>query len=203
MAYCELGEFDLAVEPLGRHYPWGLSLRRSTSHWVKCMPNSDKRKKQHLPPATPLRLDPSDPDAYLLLGWALHEPGTLVEGVAAYEKSLELKPGQLQTLAYLGDAYLQLGRLEEAREILSAIGLTPHLPKHSLDYWAALLADCFFKCCKELLFQVAKTRLHDTMIFWKQIVRMSFQKCLSAKDLAPRARFELATLRLTAGGENL
>ena len=27
---------------------------------------------------------------------------------------------------------------------------------------------------------------------------MSFQKCLSAKDLAPRARFELATLRLTA-----
>ncbi len=36
------------------------------------------------------------------------------------------------------------------------------------------------------------------MIFWKQIVRMSFQKCLSAKDLAPRARFELATLRLTA-----
>src|SRR5882762_2712551 len=36
------------------------------------------------------------------------------------------------------------------------------------------------------------------MIFWKKIVRMSFQKCLSAKDLAPRARFELATLRLTA-----
>jgi len=27
---------------------------------------------------------------------------------------------------------------------------------------------------------------------------MEFQKCLSAKDLAPRARFELATLRLTA-----
>jgi len=49
----------------------------------------------------------------------LHEPGTLVEAVAAYEKSLELKPGQLQALAYLGDAYLQLGRLEEAREILS------------------------------------------------------------------------------------
>jgi hypothetical protein len=27
--------------------------------------------------------------------------------------------------------------------------------------------------------------------------------CLTWKDLAPRARFELATLRLTAGGENL
>jgi hypothetical protein len=42
------------------------------------------------------------------------------------------------------------------------------------------------------------TPLHDTMIFWKQNVRMQFQKRLSAKDLAPRARFELATLRLTA-----
>src|SRR6266404_1232179 len=36
------------------------------------------------------------------------------------------------------------------------------------------------------------------MIFWKQNVRIGFQKCLNAKKLAPRARFELATLRLTA-----
>jgi len=36
------------------------------------------------------------------------------------------------------------------------------------------------------------------MIFWKQNVRMQFQKRMSAKELAPRARFELATLRLTA-----
>ena len=43
-----------------------------------------------------------------------------------------------------------------------------------------------------------KTRLHDTMIFWKQIVRMQRHKRLSARELAPRARFELATLRLTA-----
>ena len=78
-----------------------------------------QKKKAALAARDALRLDPSDPDAYLLLGWALHEPGTLVEAVAAYEKSLELKPGQLQALAYLGDAYLQLGRLEEAREILS------------------------------------------------------------------------------------
>lgn len=42
-----------------------------------------------------------------------------VLAVAAYEKSIELKPGQLHALAYLGDAYLQLGRLEEAREILT------------------------------------------------------------------------------------
>jgi hypothetical protein len=43
-----------------------------------------------------------------------------------------------------------------------------------------------------------KTRLHDTMIFWKLIVRMQFHKRLNARGLAPRARFELATLRLTA-----
>ncbi len=43
-----------------------------------------------------------------------------------------------------------------------------------------------------------KTRLHDTMIFWKQIVRMQLHKRLNARDLAPRARFELATPRLTA-----
>jgi tetratricopeptide (TPR) repeat protein len=49
----------------------------------------------------------------------LQESGTLLEAVAAYEKSIELKPGQLHALAYLGDAYLQLGRLEKAREILS------------------------------------------------------------------------------------
>src|SRR2546421_13060838 len=49
-----------------------------------------------------------------------------------------------------------------------------------------------------LAFQVAKTCLHDTMIFWKQTVRMQVHKRLNSKNLAPRARFELATLRLTA-----
>jgi hypothetical protein len=43
-----------------------------------------------------------------------------------------------------------------------------------------------------------KTHLHDTMIFWKQIVRMQLHKRLNARELAPRARFEPATLRLTA-----
>jgi len=59
-----------------------------------------------------------------------------------------------------------------------------------------------FSNAERLPFQVAKTRLHDTMIFWKQIVRMQIHKRLNSKDLAPRARFELATLRLTAAGEN-
>jgi tetratricopeptide (TPR) repeat protein len=75
-------------------------------------------------------LDPNDPNAYLLLGRALQESGTLLEAVAAYEKSIELEPGQLHALAYLGGAYLKLGRLEEAREILShSSGVSLNDPK--------------------------------------------------------------------------
>src|SRR5580700_10913232 len=39
--------------PSGGHYPWDLSLRRSTSHWAKCTGNLDKTKKRCLPPKTP------------------------------------------------------------------------------------------------------------------------------------------------------
>jgi len=77
-----------------------------------------------------LRLDPNDSNASLLLGRALQESGTLLEAVAAYEKSIELEPGQLHALAYLGGAYLKLGRLEEAREILShSSGVSLNDPK--------------------------------------------------------------------------
>lgn|SRR5580700_1060343 len=81
----------------------------------------------------------SHPDAYLLLGgWALHEPGTLVEAVAAYQKSLELKPGQLRALASLGDAYLQLGRAHHSKAGQSVVDRDRHegrsgfcvLPQH-------------------------------------------------------------------------
>ena len=94
-----------------------------------------QKEKAALAARDALRLDPSDPDAYLLLGWALHEPGTLVAAVTAYEKSLELKPGQLQALAYLGDAYLQLGRLEEAREILSHASAVSSNDTNSITLW--------------------------------------------------------------------
>jgi tetratricopeptide (TPR) repeat protein len=38
--------------------------------------------------------------------------------VAAYEKSLELGPPQFETLANLGDAYHELGRLDDAKNAL-------------------------------------------------------------------------------------
>jgi tetratricopeptide (TPR) repeat protein len=56
------------------------------------------------------------------VGCALHEPGTYLEAIAAYQKSLELNPGQLEVLVNLGDAYLHLDRPEEARTILARAG---------------------------------------------------------------------------------
>jgi tetratricopeptide (TPR) repeat protein len=52
----------------------------------------------------------------------LHQPDTLAEAAAAYQKSLELNPEQFEALLNLGDAYLQLGRVEEARDILTRAG---------------------------------------------------------------------------------
>jgi len=42
------------------------------------------------------------------------------------------------------------------------------------------------------------THLHGTIIFWKQNVRMPLYERLNDNDLAPQARFELATLRLAS-----
>ena len=69
-----------------------------------------------------LRLESDNADAYLLLGWALHEPKTLIEASDAYEKSLQLKPGRWEALVNLADVYAQLGRREDAKEILVRSG---------------------------------------------------------------------------------
>src|SRR5258706_6983444 len=70
-----------------------------------------------------LRLKPDSADAYLQLGCALHcDPETFAEAAAAYQKSLELEPGQFVALANLGDVNLQMGRIEEARDSLIQAG---------------------------------------------------------------------------------
>jgi tetratricopeptide (TPR) repeat protein len=78
-----------------------------------------------------LRLKPDSADAYLLLGCALHyDPTTFVEATAAYQKSLELEPGQFVALANLGDVNLQMGRIEEARDsLIRARNVNPNDPK--------------------------------------------------------------------------
>ena len=68
-------------------------------------------------------MKPDSADGYLQLGCALHfDPETFAEATAAYQKSLELEPGQFVALANLGDVNLQMGRIEEARDSLIQAG---------------------------------------------------------------------------------
>jgi tetratricopeptide (TPR) repeat protein len=49
----------------------------------------------------------------------LHEPGKFDKAAEALEKSLELDSNQYETLANLGDTYLELGRIEDAKNVLT------------------------------------------------------------------------------------
>lgn len=77
-----------------------------------------------------MRLEPVSAHAYFSLGCVLHDPETLAEAIGAYQKSLELAPGQVEVTANLGEAFLQLGQFEEAREVLvRAEKINPTNPK--------------------------------------------------------------------------
>lgn len=64
-----------------------------------------------------LRLDPGPPEAWNGLGFALRNQKKYPESIAAYEEALKRRPNYAQALEYLGEAYVQLGRLDEARAI--------------------------------------------------------------------------------------
>jgi tetratricopeptide (TPR) repeat protein len=48
----------------------------------------------------------------------LHLPGSFEQAAEAYEKSLAVNPNQFAALNNVGEAYLQLGRAEDAKNIL-------------------------------------------------------------------------------------
>jgi tetratricopeptide (TPR) repeat protein len=64
-----------------------------------------------------LRLDPSLPEGWNGLGFALRNQKKYPESIAAYEEALKRRPQYAQALEYLGEAYVQMGRLDEARAI--------------------------------------------------------------------------------------
>ena len=64
-----------------------------------------------------LRLDPAMPEGWNGLGFALRNQKKYPESIAAYEEALKRRPHYAQALEYLGEAYVQLGRLDEARAI--------------------------------------------------------------------------------------
>jgi tetratricopeptide (TPR) repeat protein len=64
-----------------------------------------------------LRLDPGPPEAWNGLGFALRNQKKYPESIAAYEEALKRRPNYAQALEYLGEAYVQLGQLDDARAI--------------------------------------------------------------------------------------
>ena len=54
--------------------------------------------------------------AYSSLGYALRKTGQHEEALAAYDKALEIAPFYAEAIEYRAEAYLGLGRLEDAKE---------------------------------------------------------------------------------------
>jgi tetratricopeptide (TPR) repeat protein len=63
------------------------------------------------------------PEAWNELGYALRNQARYVESLEAYAEALRLRPEFPEALEYLGEAYVKLGRLEDARGILERLRL--------------------------------------------------------------------------------
>ncbi len=62
-------------------------------------------------------------EAYNLLGFAHRKLGDYDRSLDFYDKALTLNPHNRGALEYLGEAYLDLGRPEDTKEILSKLAL--------------------------------------------------------------------------------
>jgi tetratricopeptide (TPR) repeat protein len=64
---------------------------------------------------------PDFPDAWNELGYALRNQARYGESLAAYEEALRLRPAFPEALEYLGEAYVQMGRRDDARKVLERL----------------------------------------------------------------------------------
>ena len=64
-----------------------------------------------------IRLDPALPEGWNGLGFALRNQKRYPESIAAYQEALKRRPNYAQALEYLGEAYVQMGQLDDARAI--------------------------------------------------------------------------------------
>lgn len=71
--------------------------------------------------AAHVRAEPQDADAHNLLGFSLRNLGRLQESLVAYRRALELDPAHLGAHEYIGEVYVQLGNLAQARVHLDAL----------------------------------------------------------------------------------
>lgn len=65
--------------------------------------------------------DPSNPDAYSLMGFSQRKLGEWEAALSYYTKALELDPKHLGANEYLGELYLEMDDLEGAEERLNVL----------------------------------------------------------------------------------
>ena len=61
------------------------------------------------------------PEAWNELGHVLKRERRFEEAVAAYEEALRLRPDYAQALEYLGEAYVAMGKVDQARATLAKL----------------------------------------------------------------------------------
>jgi len=60
-------------------------------------------------------------EAWNGLGYSLRKLGRYDESIKAYQEALRLRPEYSQALEYLGEAYVQMGKLDEAKKVLEQL----------------------------------------------------------------------------------
>ena len=69
----------------------------------------------------PLARRPAYAEAWNGLGYALRQQGKYPESLQAYHEALRLRPDFPEALEYLGETYVKLGRLDDARRTLDRL----------------------------------------------------------------------------------
>jgi tetratricopeptide (TPR) repeat protein len=68
-----------------------------------------------------VEMKPAYPEAWNGLGHALRNQGKYPESLKAYDEALRLRPDYPDALEYLGEAYVKLGRRDDARRVLERL----------------------------------------------------------------------------------
>lgn len=67
------------------------------------------------------QMAPGSAEAWNGLGHALRQQGRYAPSLQAYDEALRLKPDFPEALEYVGEAYVKLGRMDDARRVLDRL----------------------------------------------------------------------------------